>query len=311
MIVIRIWRLLKETLQQWQKDKASRIAAALAYYTIFSVAPLLVLAIAIAGAVFGQDAAKEQIVTQLESWVGTKGAAPILVALDNASQPGAGGIASLVSIGFLLLGASGVLAQLQDALNTVWNVEPRTNRGIWEFIRKRLLSFSMVLVMGFMLMLSLILSTVISALSKYRTDFLPGSGIIWENLDFIVSLGLTSFMFALMFKYVPDVKITWKDVGVGGAITALLFSFGKYLLGWYLSQGSMGSAYGAAGSLIVFLVWIYYSAQIILLGAEFTQVYSHIFGSKKVSDEFLLRSSNPVVTSKSPRNSKIQEYDER
>ena len=302
MIMSRIWRLLKATFQEWQKDKASRIAAALAYYTIFSIAPLLVLAIAIAGAVFGQDTAREQIVSQLENLVGTKGAAPILVALENASQPGAGGIASLVSIGFLLLGASGVLAQLQDALNTVWNVQPRTNQGIWEFVRKRLLSFLMVLVVGFLLMLSLILSTVISALSKYRTDFLPGSELIWENLDFIVSLGLTSFMFALLFKYVPDTNITWKDVGVGGTITALLFAFGKYLLGWYLSQGSMGSAYGAAGSLIVFLVWIYYSAQIILLGAEFTQVYSYIFGSKKVSNEYLLNNSNPVVTQKSPQD---------
>lgn len=302
MIMSRIWRLLKATFQEWQKDKASRIAAALAYYTIFSIAPLLVLAIAIAGAVFGQDTAREQIVSQLENLVGTKGAAPILVALENASQPGAGGIASLVSIGFLLLGASGVLAQLQDALNTVWNVQPRTNQGIWEFVRKRLLSFLMVLVVGFLLMLSLILSTVISALSKYRTDFLPGSELIWENLDFIVSLGLTSFMFALLFKYVPDTNITWKDVGVGGTITALLFAFGKYLLGWYLSQGSMGSAYGAAGSLIVFLVWIYYSAQIILLGAEFTQVYSYIFGSKKVSNEYLLNNSNPIVRQKSSQD---------
>jgi membrane protein len=165
-------------------------------------------------------------------------------------------------------------------LNTVWKVKPQPGQGIGMFIRKRVASFMMVLAIGFLLILSLVLSAVVSTLSKYRVDYLPGSTILWENLDFIVSLSLMTFIFGLMFKYVPDAKIAWKDVFVGSVITAVLFLFGKFLLGVYLSKGSLGSAYGAAGSLIVLLAWIYYSAQIILLGAEFTQVYTRMYGSK-------------------------------
>ncbi len=276
----KIGRLLQETFKQWQQDKASRLAAALAYYTVFSISPLLVIAIAIAGVFFGQSEAKQQVIEQLGSLVGSEAMKPILNALDNISQPQVRGIASLISITVLFIGASGIFAQLQDALNTVWNVEPNSGQGIWAFIRKRVFSFIMVLAIGFLLILSLILSAVVSTISKYRTDFLPGSAILWENLDFVVSLGLMTFLFCLMFKYVPDAKITWKDVWVGSVITALLFLFGKFLLGLYLSKGSLGSPYGAAGSLIVFLAWVYYSAQIILLGAEFTQVYAKIYGSK-------------------------------
>ena len=180
-----------------------------------------------------------------------------------------------------MLGASGIFAQLQDALNTVWKVKPKSGQGILPFFRKRLSSFLMVFAIGFLLILSLILSMVVTTVSKYRIDFLPGSQILWENLDFIVSLGLMTFLFGLMFKYVPDITIAWKDVFVGSIITALLFIFGKFLLGVYISRGSLGSAYGAAGSLIVFLAWVYYSAQIILFGAEFTQVYSRMYGSKR------------------------------
>ena len=275
----KIGKLLKETFKEWQEDKASRIAAALAYYAVFSISPLLVIAIAIAGTVFGQDTAQEQITEQLTALVGEDGVKPILMALNNISQPKVRGVASLISIAVLLLGASGIFAQLQDALNTVWKVKPQPGQGVLPFIRKRVSSFLMVLAIGFLLILSLVLSAVVAALSKYRTDFLPGSQILWENLDFIVSLGLMTFLFCLMFKYVPDVKIAWKDVFVGAVITAVLFLFGKFLLGVYLSKGSLGSAYGAAGSLIVLLAWIYYSAQIILLGAEFTQVYSRMYGS--------------------------------
>lgn len=276
----KISRLFRETFKEWQEDNASRIAAALAYYTVFSISPLLVIAIAIAGAFFGQQTAQDQITEQLTALVGKDGVQPVLMALDNISQPEIRGVASWISIGVLLLGASGFFAQLQDALNTVWKVKPQPGQGIWIFIRKRISSFLMVLAIGFLLILSLILSAVVSTLSKYQTDYLPSWAILWENLDFVVSLGLMTFIFGLMFKYVPDAKIVWKDVFVGSVITALLFLFGKFLLGVYLSKGSLGSAYGAAGSLIVLLAWIYYSAQIILFGAEFTQVYTRIYGSK-------------------------------
>jgi membrane protein len=276
----KIARLFRETFKEWQEDNAARIAAALAYYAVFSISPLLVIAIAIAGTFFGQQTAQDQITEQLTALVGKDGVQPVLMALDNISQPEIRGVASLISVGVLLLGASGFFAQLQDALNTVWKVKPQPGQGIWIFVRKRVSSFLMVLAIGFLLILSLILSAVVSTLSKYRVDYLPGSAILWENLDFIVSLGLMTFIFGLMFKYVPDAKIAWKDVFVGSVITALLFLFGKFLLGVYLSKGSLGSAYGAAGSLIVLLAWIYYSAQIILFGAEFTQVYTRIYGSK-------------------------------
>ncbi|MEM8722121.1 MAG: YihY/virulence factor BrkB family protein [Cyanobacteria bacterium P01_G01_bin.39] len=276
----KIGRLLKETWQEWQEDKASRIAAALAYYTVFSISPLLVIAVAIAGAFFGEQTAQAELTDQLTELVGQDGVRPILLALNNMSQPKIRGIASLISIAVLLLGASGIFAQLQDALNTVWNVKPQPGKGVTTFIRKRISSFFMVLAIGFLLILSLMLSAAVSTLNKYRIEFLPGSAHLWGNLDFFVSLGLLTFLFCLMFKYVPDVKIAWKDVIVGSIITALLFLFGKFLLGVYISKGSLGSAYGAAGSLIVFLAWVYYSAQIILLGAEFTQVYTRLYGSK-------------------------------
>lgn len=276
----KIVRLLRETFKEWQEDNASRIAAALAYYAVFSISPLLVIAIAIAGTFFGQDAAQAQIAQKITDLVGEDGVQPVLMALNNMNQPKIRGLASLISIGVLLIGASGFFAQLQDALNTVWKVKPQPGQGIWIFIRKRVASFVMVLAMGFLLILSLVLSAVVGALSKYKVDSLPGSTILWENLDLIISLGLMTFIFGLMFKYVPDAKIVWKDVFVGAVITAILFLFGKFLLGVYLSKGSLGSAYGAAGSLIVLLAWIYYSAQIILLGAEFTQVYTRMYGSK-------------------------------
>lgn len=276
----KIARLFRETFKEWQEDNASRIAAALAYYAVFSISPLLVIAIAIAGTFFGQQTAQTQITQQLTDLVGKDGVQPVLMALNNINQPEIKGVASLISIGVLLLGASGFFAQLQDALNTVWKVKPQPGKGMKIFVRKRISSFLMVLAIGFLLILSLILSAVVSTLSTYQIDYLPGSAILWENLDFIVSLGLMTFIFGLMFKYVPDAKIVWKDVFVGSVMTAVLFLFGKFLLGVYLSKGSLGSAYGAAGSLIVLLAWIYYSAQIILFGAEFTQVYSRIYGSK-------------------------------
>lgn len=290
----KIGRLLKETFQEWQEDKASRIAAALAYYTVFSISPLLVIAVAIAGAFIGDETAQELITTQITALAGEDAVKPVLMSLNNMSQPEVRGVASLISIGVLLLGASGIFAQLQDALNTVWKVKPQPGQGIMPFIRKRVSSFFMVLAIGMLSILSLLLSAIVSTLSRFdvnsfsrrfgidlpNLDFIRSSSFLWESVDFIVSLGLMTFIFCLMFKYVPDVKIAWKDVFIGSLITAVLFLFGKFLLGVYLSGGSLGSAYGAAGSLIVLLAWIYYSAQIILLGAEFTQVYARMYGKK-------------------------------
>ena len=273
-----ILSLLKEAFKEWQQDKASLLAAALAYYTVFSITPLLVIAIAIVGAVFGQDTARGEILAQMNDLVGEQGAKAIEMALDNASQPEISSIASIISVVILLIGASGVFAQLQEALNTVWNVKAKPNGGIWLFIRKRLLSFGMVLAIGFLLLVSLVLSAVLSGISKLEVDLLPGLNSFWEFLNFSVSFGFIAVLFALIYKYLPDVKIRWKDVWVGAFTTALLFSLGKYLIGLYLGRGSLGSAYGAAGSLIVFLAWVFYSAQILLFGAELTQVYARRYG---------------------------------
>ena len=256
------------------------LAAALAYYTVFSITPLLVIAIAIAGAIFGQDAAREEIIAQIDGLVGSQGAQVIKVALANANQPQIGSVASLISVVVLLIGASGVFAQLQEALNTVWNVTTKPNAGIWDFIRKRLLSFGMVLAIGFLLLVSLIISAMLAGIAKLELNFLPGLTSFWQAVNFVLSFGFISLLFALIYKYLPDVKIAWKDVWIGSIITALLFSLGKFLIGLYLGRGSLGSAYGAAGSLIVFLAWVFYSAQILLFGAEFTQVYARKYGKK-------------------------------
>lgn len=274
------FKLLKETFAEWQRDQVSLLAAALAYYTVFSITPLLVIAIAIAGAVFGQDAAQGEIVEQINNLVGEQGAQAIETALANANQPQLGSMASIISIIVLLVGASGVFAQLQQALNTVWNVQAKPNGGIWEFVRKRLLSFGMVLVIGFLLLVSLILSAILSGIGKLEINLLPGLTPLWQLLNFAISFGLISLLFALIYYYLPDVKIRWQDVWVGAVITALLFTFGKFLIGLYLGRGSLGSAYGAAGSLIVFLAWVFYSAQILLFGAEFTQVYARKYGKR-------------------------------
>ena len=274
------FKLLKETFKEWQEDKASLLAAALAYYTVFSITPLLVIAIAIAGAVFGQEAAQGEIIEQINGLVGEQGAQIIETALANADKPQLSGAASIISIIVLLVGASGVFAQLQQALNTVWNVKAKPNAGIWEFIRKRLLSFGMVLTIGFLLLVSLMLSAMLSGISKLQVGLLPGFTLFWQLLNLGISFGFISLLFALIYKYLPDVRIRWKDVWVGAIITALLFTFGKFLIGLYLGRGSLGSAYGAAGSLIVFLAWVFYSAQILLFGAEFTQVYARKYGRK-------------------------------
>ena len=273
-----IFRLLKEAFREWQQDKVSLLAAALAYYTVFSVTPLLVIAIAIAGAVFGQDTARNEIVQQINALVGEQGAQVIEIALANANQPQLGSLASIISLIILLVGASGVFAQLQEALNTVWDVKPKSGGSLGQFLRKRLLSFGMVLAIGFLLLVSLIFSAILSGISNLEINLLPGWVSLLRLLNLAISLGMISLLFALIYKYLPDAKIRWQDVWVGAIITALLFTLGKFLIGLYLGRGSLGSTYGAAGSLIIFLAWVFYSAQILLFGAEFTQVYARKYG---------------------------------
>jgi membrane protein len=274
------FRLLKNTVTEWSADNVPLLAAALAYYTVFSLAPLLVIAIAIAGAIFGEEAARGEIITQIQGLVGTQGAEAIQTMLQNANKPESGGaIATTISIIILLFGASGVFGQLQTALNTIWEVKPKPGQGVGSFLQARFLSFAMVLVMGFLLLVSLVLSAILAGVSGFFGNLLPGFFIVAKLLNFVISFGIVTLLFASIYKFLPDVDVRWKDLWIGAVVTALLFNIGKSLIGLYLGNSSVSSTYGAAGSIIVILVWVFYSAQILLFGAEFTQVYAKYRGT--------------------------------
>lgn len=279
------WRLLKATFAEWKEDKSSRLAAALAYYTVFSLAPLLMIVIVVASFIFGDDS-KTVVIDQFQSLVGRQGAETIQTAIENTSKSQGGStLASIFSIVALLFGASGVFTQLQGALNTVWEVEAKPGKGLWGFLRQRFLSFGMIIGICFILMVSLVVSAGLAGLNAYINSLAPGLGIIGQILNLAISFGVFTLLFAMIYKLLPDVKIAWKDVWVGSGITALLFAIGKLALGVYIGNSSVGSSYGAAGSVIVLLVWVYYSAQILFFGAEFTQVYARKYGSQIVPDQ--------------------------
>lgn len=272
--------LFKQTFTEFGEDKAPRLGAALAYYTIFSIAPLLLIAIAIAGIVFGREAVQGQVVAQLRGVMGQSTAESLQEMIRNAAKPKAGTIATIIGVITLLFGASGVFQQLKDALNTIWNVEPSKKGGFMVQVRQKFLSVTMVLGVGFLLLVSLVIDTAISTVGKYASHVLPGGDAIWQTIQIAVSLAVVTFLFAMIFRYLPDTRIEWRDVWFGAGFTSILFVVGKFALGFYLGRGSIGSSYGAAGSLIVLLVWVYWSAQILFFGAEFTQVYARTHGSR-------------------------------
>lgn len=274
------WSVLKQTFVEWQRDKVSRLAAALAYYTAFALAPVLVIVIAIASFLFERSTVQTRIIEQLQSLLGESGAKLVQEMLTSAQANEGGGFwPTLISVTLLIVGASGLFVQLQDALNTVWNVVPKPDAGLWGLIRNRLLSFGMLLAIGFLLLVSLMLSAGLAAVSSLFGDTLFGWDVGWRILNAVVSFGVITLLFALIYKVLPDATVSWSDVWIGAAMTALLFTIGKGLIGLYLGSSSVASAYGAAGSFVVLLLWIYYSAQILLFGAEFTQVYADRFGS--------------------------------
>ncbi|MDB5048969.1 MAG: YihY/virulence factor BrkB family protein [Fibrobacteres bacterium] len=274
-----LFSLVKDAAAQWGNDKASRLAAALSYYTLFSIAPLLIIAISVAGLAFGREAASNQIFQQIRGLVGDSGAQAIQTMVQSASQKGSGIVGTLVGLATLLLGASGAFGQLQEALNTIWEVKPKPGQGVKGFLRSRFLSFSMVLVIAFMLMVSLVASAALAGLGGYLDRILPVPSWALQAINFLVSFAVTALLFALIYKVLPDVRIRWRDVWIGGAATALLFSIGRLLIGLYLGKSSVGSAYGAAGSLVIILLWVYYSSQILFFGAEFTKIYANRYGS--------------------------------
>jgi membrane protein len=273
--------LVKESFSEWQKDKASRLAAALAYYTAFSIAPLLLLTITVAGMVLGEQAAQGTIFAQLQGLLGPEAAGFFQSAVAHSREPGANTISAVVGLATLVWSASNVFGQLQDALNTIWEVKPKP-AGVVGAVKRRIVPLSMLLGFGFILLVSLLLSAGLSAVSTLLGDALPGSNLLWEIINNIVSFIVITLLFAAIFKVLPDVEIRWNDVWIGALVTSALFIVGKTLIGLYLGHASVGSTYGAAGSLLVFLVWVYYSAQILFFGAEFTQVYARQRGSRIV-----------------------------
>lgn len=277
--------VIKETLSGWDDDNVTRLAASLAYYTLLSIAPLIILAVAVAGLAFGEDAARQHISNELAGVVGAGAADSIQAIAKNAHTPGTGVLSLIVGIAVLLFGASGVFGELQSALNTVWDVAPKPGRGIWGIIKDRFFSFSLVVGVAFLLLVSLIVSAALTWVGQAFEHSLPGGAVLWQVLNFCISLCVVTALFALMFKTLPDVHIKWKDVWVGAAVTAGLFTLGKFGLGIYLGSAGVSSAYGAAGSIVALVIWVYYSSQVVLIGAEFTEAYARLFGSKITPDE--------------------------
>jgi membrane protein len=275
-----IYELLKSTYIEWSRDKAPRMGAALAYYTIFSLAPLLVIAIAIAGFVFGREAVEGRITYQIQGLIGSESAHAVQTMIQSAHKPAHGALATIFGVVILLIGASGVFTEMQDALNTIWKVDTTSKAGIWNMLKYRFLSFGMVLGIGFLLLVSLLLSAALTAVATYASSFLPIPPAAIHAMDFLFSVFFIAALMALIFKFLPDVRIAWGDVWVGAALTSLLFTAGKFLIGFYIGKSVTMSAYGAAGSVVIILAWIYYSAQLLYFGAEFTHVYSKACGSQ-------------------------------
>jgi membrane protein len=275
--------LTKETFSEFSKDNATRLSAALAYYTIFSIAPLLIIVIAIAALWLGSKGATQEISWQIRGLVGDAGGTAIQSMVESANKPRSGVVAVVVGFVTLLVGATGVFGELKSALNIVWKAKPAQSGGILEVVKDRFLSFSMVLGIGFLLLVSLIISAALAALGKVFDGMIPGWEITAHLLNFVISLALVSVLFAMIFKFLPDVHIRWSDVWHGAIFTSLLFSIGKFVLGLYLGKGAVGSSYGVAGSLVVVLLWVYYSSMILLLGAEFTEVYARRVGARKAA----------------------------
>ena len=275
------WILTKTAASSWVDDYAQSMGAALAYYTMFSIAPLLLIVISIAGLLFGVEAARGEIVGQLRDLMGPQGAQAVQGLLKSVREPAESITAMILGGTLLLIGATSVFAELQDALDRIWRAPKRYKAGIWSLLRARLLSFGMILGIGFLLMVSLVVSAVLAALGRLWGPLFADWALLASVINALFSFVFTTTFFALIYKIMPRVNVDWADVWIGAFITALLFTVGKFLIGFYIGRSGVTSGFGAAGSLVVLLVWVYYSAQVFLMGAEFTWAYSHAFGSRR------------------------------
>lgn len=285
-----ISELFRDTSLEWWNDNTFRLAASLAFYTIFSLAPILLIAVGLVSLIFSHERASNEVVRQVQALAGFQGAAAARQVLGSVKHIGGNPLAILIGFATLFVGSTAVFAELQAALNLIWDVAANPSRSkIKGLIRDRLLSFAIVLAVGFLLLVSLLLSAAISALHNYLAGKMPEASNIWQMLNMATSFGLTALLFAMIYKYLPDVKVTWRDIWVGALVTALLFTGGKFLIGMYLGRMAGGNLYGAAGSFVVLLIWVYYSALICFFGAEFTQVYARRYGSKIQPQEHAIR----------------------
>jgi membrane protein len=285
---------LRETVSRWSEHKDARLGAALAYYSVFSIGPLILIAIAIAGLVFGAEAVRGQVFGTLKGLLGDSGSQAIEAMLKGADRPREGVVATVIGVATLVFAAVGVVVQLKDAFNTVWEVEKTPGSGIWRFVRSYVLSLAGVLSLGFLLLISLLVTAALGAAGKYVAPYLPEAAL--QIAGFAASFAVISLLFAMMFKWLPDTKVEWRDVWLGAVLTAALFEVGKFLIGLYIGKQGLESTYGAAASIIVVLIWVYYSAQLVLMGAEFTKFYGRRYGSLKhvASDDRRSSQSKPA-----------------
>ena len=277
-----LWTLLRQSVAAWSADRASSMGAALSYYTLFSIAPLLLIVIAVAGLVFGEAAARGEIMLQLQGLLGADGARAVEALLKSVNRPAQGVFATIAGIVALLLGATGVFGELQNDLDRIWRAPvARQESGLMTLLRTRLLAFGLVLGFAFLLIVSLVVSAVLSALGNWWAPFFGAWEAVAQGVNLAVGFALMTVLFAMIYKLMPRVSIGWRDVWVGAAATSVLFSIGKLLIGLYIGRSGVTSAFGAAGSLVLVMVWVYYLSQIFLLGAEFTWVYAHLHGSRR------------------------------
>ncbi len=274
------FELAKKSVAAWSDDYASSMGAAIAYYTVFSIAPLLIIVISVAGLVWGRDAVQGEIVAQLSGLIGHDGAVGVQAIVESANRPAEGLIASAISVVILVIGATTVFAELQSALDRIWRTPvPAERSGIWNTLRSRMLSFGLVLGLAFLLSASLVISAAVAALGRWGSGFFPAWEVLLLLINTVISVAITTLLFAMIYKFMPRAKVAWRDVWVGAFVTSILFEVGKFLISLYVGKSSVTSSFAAAGSIVVLLIWVYYAAQVFLLGAEFTWVYASDHGS--------------------------------
>lgn len=273
--------LIKQAVNSWLDDYAPSMGAAIAFYTVFSLAPLVIIVIGIAGFFWGEEAVQGQLFAQVSSMVGVEGAKAVEGVVQGAQEPSQGIIATIISVLMLGVGATTVFSELQSALDRIWKVDTKKQSGIWGLIRSRLLSFGLVLTLAFLLLVSLVISSILAALGTWAGGILPGWELLLQGVNLVITLGILTLLFAMIYRFMPQAPVAWRDVRTGAFVTAVLFEIGKVLIGLYMGKASVASSYAAAGSLVVVLIWVYYAAQVFLLGAEFTRVYAEAHGSRK------------------------------